>query len=336
MRQSFRGGFTLVELLVVMAIIGILVALLLPAVQAARESARRMSCSNHLKQMGLALQNFEVQQGTFPTCWQPPKGVALGNTSGWSAQALILPYLEKQSVYDYINFEAGYETAKVADSSGKLIPLGAVRIPTYVCPSETRDEARRTNGVAEHYPLNYAVNTGIWFVFDPVSRMGGDGAFVPARPLRPRDMLDGLSNTLAAAEVKAWNPHFRNAGLADPTFVSPGDLCALGGQFKEDSGHTEWVDGRAHQIGFTAAFAPNTEVLCDVGGRLFDVDWTNMQEGKSVTVKTYAAVTSRSYHPQGVHSLRMDGSVHFTSENIELAIWRALATRSKKDSIELP
>ena len=95
-----RKASTLVELLVVIAIIGILVALLLPAVQFARESARRMSCSNNLKQLALAVHNFEAANNRMPSSFHPTAAQANGNVDGWSCQAQILPYLERGDLYD--------------------------------------------------------------------------------------------------------------------------------------------------------------------------------------------------------------------------------------------
>ena len=98
-----------------------------------------------------------------------------------------------------------------------------------------------------------------------------------------------------------------------------------------NSGHTEWVDGRVHQSGFTAVFAPNTKVLyTDTDGTIYDVDWNNWQEGKDgdgANASTYAAVTSRSYHSGGVNTARMDGSVDYVSDTIDIDVWQALATR---------
>jgi prepilin-type processing-associated H-X9-DG protein len=190
--------------------------------------------------------------------------------------------------------------------------------------------------VPEHYPLNYAANAGIWFVYDPATGIGGPGAFQPDREFAPAAFLDGLSNTVAMAEVKAYNPYFRNAALTDPPLPQPSDVCGLGGEFKSNSGHTEWVDGRTHQTAVTASYTPNTEVLCNQGGTLYDVDWTNQQEGKSPTVKTYAAVTSRSYHPNGVQVVMMDGSVHFVPDEVQLLVWRALFTRDGGEAAQLP
>jgi prepilin-type N-terminal cleavage/methylation domain-containing protein len=323
-KRAKRFGFTLVELLVVIAIIGILISLLLPAVQAAREAARRMKCSNNLKQTTLGLHNFESSFGRLPACFS-------GDGEGdWSVQARILPYLEQSNLGDNIDFDLPYSGAVFDDGT----PLSATRVSTYICPSEVRDEQRMKNGAPVHYPLNYAVNLGTWFVWDPQKRRGGNGAFQPRNGITFGGVSDGLSNTIAMSEVKAYTPYFRNAALGSVSKpVSPSDVCGLGGDFKTESGHTEWVDGRSHQSGFTSVFTPNTEILCSASGQMYDVDWTNQQEGKSTTVKTWAAVTSRSHHPGIVNASRLDGSVDTIHDGIALQVWQALTTRNGGEAI---
>ncbi|MHC4400030.1 MAG: DUF1559 family PulG-like putative transporter [Planctomycetota bacterium] len=317
-------GFTLVELLVVIAVIGILIGLLLPAVQAAREAARRTHCANNLKQLGLALHNFEVGRRRYPASFGGSEG------GDWSAQARLLPYLEQTAIHDEIDFSRDYGDAMLGDGSR----LSAARIGTYLCPSELNDVVRKKDGVSVHYPLNYGVNLGLWFVFDPVSGEGGAGAFFPYRGLRQGDFIDGMSNTLCAAEAKAYTAYYRNAAHAGPALpTDPAQICGLGGQFKSNSGHTEWVDGRSHQTGFTTTFGPNTTVGCAMDGAEYDVDWTNQQEGKSDTVPTHAAVTARSYHPDVVNAVMMDGSVRSYSDQIDLAAWRALSTRTGGETL---
>jgi len=328
-RQS--EAFTLVELLVVIAIVGVLVALLLPAVQAAREAARRSQCQNNLRQIGVALHNFEGTRRVYPASYE---GVP-GSPGNWSAQVLLLPYLEQVSIYENVELDKGCTDIYVAG-----IRLSAHHIPTYLCPDEINDRVRLDNGgQPKHWPLSYGYNVGTWFVWDPNTRQGGNGAFYPYSRLAHADFVDGLSCTLAFSEVKAYEPYFRNLAQAGsmPMPTIPIQAC-LGGSFKQNTGHTEWSEGRCHQTGFTATFTPNTEVWCTHGGRPYDVNWTNQQEGiAGATALTFAAVTSRSYHAGGiVNALLMDSSVRSFSETIEPRVWQALATRDGGEVVSVP
>jgi prepilin-type N-terminal cleavage/methylation domain-containing protein/prepilin-type processing-associated H-X9-DG protein len=333
--DSRRQAFTLIELLVVIAIIGILVALLLPAVQFARESARRCSCHNNLKQLALALQNFESTNRKFPSSWKPTAPVGT-RVDGWSAQAQLLPYLEQGGIYGFMNYEISYTQHPPMPNISPPAKISAMKVPVFLCPSEKRTGIRfDAAGIAEHAPLNYGANLGVWFVFDPATRLGGAGAFTPLQPTSGGEVTDGYSNTVCFAEVKTFTPHFRNAALANPPAPNPTGVCGLGGQFRIDTGHTEWVDGRAHQTGFTSLFGPNTKVLCNVSGSQYDLDWSNQQEGAGPAV-TSAVVTSRSYHPNGVQCAMLDGSVHFINNTIQLHVWQALSTRQGNESISVP
>ncbi len=333
--MSRRHAFTLVELLVVMVIIALLMGLLFPAIQAARESARKTACRNNLYQIGRAVLNYESSATRFPSSWIPPNPYpATGTVSGWSAQAVLLPYLEQKATHSVIDYNQSYNLApNVTTADGTSTKLSALRVPTYLCPSEVRDEVRLDgSGNPQHYPLNYAVNLGVWFVWNPANRQGGNGAFYPMSRLTAGDFADGQSYTMALAEVKAWNPYFRNGAGANPSMpVTPAEVCSLPvGTFHANSGHTEWVDGRAHQIGFTAQFVPNTRVMCESGGALYDVDWTNNQEGvtpSSGPVSTWAVITARSYHEGMVNVVMMDGSVRPIENDINLGVWQALSTR---------
>ncbi len=331
--HSKPKAFTLVELLVVIAIIGVMVGLLLPAVQAAREAARRMSCQNNLKQLGLALHNYESSFKMFP-----PSTVALGGSASqpWSGQAFLLPYLEGNSTFEKINFSVGYHHA-INQSLFPPSGISATRVPMLICPSEPEDRARisTTTNQPEHYPLNYALNMGRYFIFDPVTQREGGAAFAPNSRMKPNAFLDGLSNTIALSEVKAFNPRFHDSVLptTEPATADAVAGTISGGSWAESSGHTEWVCGRAIHVGFTTTFSPNTRVPYVSGGRTFDIDVTSSREGRNTTDATYAVITSRSYHVGQVHSAMMDGSVRGVTNSVDLNLWRSIGTRAGREVV---
>ncbi|QDU87703.1 Type II secretion system protein G precursor [Pirellulimonas nuda] len=334
--RRFCAGFTLVELLVVIAIIGILVALLLPAVQAAREAARRSGCQNNVRQIALAMLNYESAQGSLPPA-RVTFGVDVADSAGrfgrnskWSPQARVLPYLEESQFESLIDYERDYYDVQFGDGL-----IGAYRVPIYLCPTEEKDEVRLSSaGIPEHYPINYGVNRGVWMVYDPTGQRQELGAFQSSRATELRQVSDGTSKTLMLAEVKGWTPYKRDAVHTSDTPPTLAEVCGLAGSFKENSGHTEWVDGRSHQTGFTAAFTPGTKVLCPQSGTEYDIDWVSSREGVSDTDRTYAAVTARSYHAGGTVNVAMvDGSAKGVTEGVDLVVWRALATRAGEETV---
>ena len=292
--------------------------------QAAREAARRTQCKNNLKQIGLALHSYQSTFAAFP----PSLCIArTGDWGEWGPQARLLPYMEQESLRNLINLSLPYEAATNKAAT-------AARVPLYLCPDEINDRQSFPDSPdLPEYPLNYVVNMGTWMVFNPqgggVGR-GGNGAFQPNKSLAPRDFVDGLSNTLAFSEVKAFQPILKTGG--SPPVQPPGSpsqlIAVAGSNFEAEDGHTEWVEGRVHQDGFTATFPPNTPVLYSTGGTIYDIDYTSAEEGDNFTDITYAAITAHSYHPGVVNSLLADGSVRSVSNSIELSVWRGLATRS--------
>jgi prepilin-type N-terminal cleavage/methylation domain-containing protein len=309
-------GFTLIELLVVIAIIAILIALLLPAVQAAREAARRTQCKNNLKQLGLALHNYHDVYTVFP-----PGGTYLAATvqpAGWSIQARLLPYIEQANLTSLIDFSRGYSVQPAVTK---------VRISTLMCPSEINDKAY-IDGALTYWPVNYAANYGEWFIWNPASGEIGTGAFGPNARTGMRDFTDGTSNTLAMAEVKAFQYYLRDVGsVANPPVPNdPATVSSLGGSLR-NSGHAEWVDSRTNQTGFTTTFTPNTKVPHSDGGTIRDIDWVNIREGNNAAASTYAVLTSRSFHTGVIQALLVDGSVRSFSDNIDRGLWRGLGSR---------
>jgi type II secretory pathway pseudopilin PulG len=326
----------LVELLVVIAIIGVLVTLLLPAVQAAREAARRSQCSNNLRQIGLSMLNFESGLQHFP----PSKNwdMVVGDSAGfYGPLARIMPYLEETSIYKGLDFSTG-KSATLPNGQ----PINSLRVATYICPSEINDTVRITAGAAATYPTTYGTNLGPWFVYDPTSNCGGQGSFYPNANLRVSDFTDGLSKTLMAAEVKAYTPYLGKAGalMVPPVPTSPSQIGPMGGTanmgsgIQSDTGHAEWDDGRGHQSGFTTTFPPNTVVpYTYTDGNTYDIDFSNMSEGSSNTAPTFASITSRSFHAATVNAAYMDGSVHSIPNSIDASVWQALSTRNGGEAV---
>lgn len=347
-------GFTLVELLVVMVIIGIMVALLFPAVQAARNSARNTQSKSNLRQIQLAMLQHETVRGYLPPSsqWHDPiyaSPAPANDQRPWSIHTLLLPYLEQTIISSQLDYNKNYDSGSglVTLADGTTARLSAIRVPVFVSPFEVRDEARlAADGTRQHYPTNYAVNVGTWFVYDPVTKKGGFGAAYPDSKLKSSQFTDGTTSTIGFAEVKAWQNTFSNAGRTDlsPTvFPTIADVVGYGGSSAfnvNGSGHTEWVEGRVVQTGFTTTFRPNEIVpFTHTDGLTYEIDWTNWSEGKDMhdtppgTTPSYAAVTARSFSGPSVNVSMMDGSVRSISNNVNIGVWRALSTRAGKDLI---
>jgi prepilin-type N-terminal cleavage/methylation domain-containing protein/prepilin-type processing-associated H-X9-DG protein len=334
MSRPSRFAFSLVELLVVIAIIGVLVGLLLPAIQAAREAARRMQCQNNLKQTILATHNYsDASRGVPPFSCLPPAGVTGGV---WSIQARLLPFMEQQTLRDLIDFKYKYSDTTNAPNHAKVTRMA---IPQYVCPSEVKSEERAPSsptGVT-HFPVNYGANLGTWLIFDPVSNRIGSGAFVYNRKLPLKSFIDGTSKTLAFAEVKAYQPNVKPNSPGGANVAAPATIADVvgyaGGATVSPNGHTEWVDGKAHETGITTAFTPNTRIELTSGGTAYDIDLISKSESADNTQPTYAVVTPRSYHAGGVNVALMDGSVRTATDEIDITIWHALSTRAGNDIV---
>ena len=302
-RPGPRLAFTLVELLVVIAIIGVLVGLLLPAVQQAREAARRMSCQNHLKQIGLGIHNYESAYRQFPTA--NAGGFAASTLSGGSLFTAILPMMEQASAFDLYDFNR-------TNSDPYNVAVTGQRIPFFLCPSAA--ERRRVPGCDADQgraPGHYAASFGSldydqYWASRGNPRPSLNGAIVYTDTVEGgtkfRDILDGTSATLMVGET-AYN-------LPDYTFR--GGECAGQSRFS----FTYWGVPFPGSTGVTTQYGFNPRDFPDDG--IFDAGW----------VRSF-----RSDHPGGVQFVFVDGSVHFLTDSMDAIVLDALATRNGQEVV---
>jgi len=303
MKNYRRSGFTLVELLVVIAIIGILVGLLLPAVQAAREAARRMSCSNNMRQIGLALHNYESAVKKMPFGW---------NTHGTLWSAMVLPYMEQTNLYNTLIFrESG--PGNWDSGSANTVACETV-VSTFRCPSMPLPEYMDYNGITRRVPASYRGNAGSNISSDDTSTipiantkslemLDLDGIFFACSKTRFADVTDGLSNTIFIGESHT-DPDFVKDGQGMDFWIigSPqADPCACNG----GTGGTEFSEA----VGST--FAPlNAQIKHPgISGQLMELSFG-------------------SYHVGGAMMVMGDGSVTFLSDSINQNVYRALGSRN--------
>ncbi len=325
-----RGGFTLIELLVVIAIIAVLIALLLPAVQAAREAARRIQCTNNLKQMGLGLHNYESIAGVFPisNCLAGT-GNTVAWTNGFSVHCRILPFMEQGVAFNALNFNFNHLNA--ANSS-----VVGTSVTVFLCPSDINANRKTPfppftglNAVAS--VTSYGVNEGDWYVWNGFGGPDNRGVFGPNRSRRISEFTDGTSQTLMATDVKVYQPLCRFTSLANinnPLVVPPptADPYTAAPEYAGNcipgQSHTFWADGNLHETGMTTAWPPNKAILGRNGQGDLDIASRLIVQGGP----TFGAITARSYHPGGVNALFGDGGVRFVKSSINGVTWRSLGT----------
>jgi prepilin-type N-terminal cleavage/methylation domain-containing protein/prepilin-type processing-associated H-X9-DG protein len=340
-----RQGFTLIELLVVIAIIGVLIALLLPAVQAAREAARRMQCTNNLKQIGLALHNYHSALGCLPFGKGNNYMAVLPNApiyARWSTHSQILPYLEQKPLYDSINFNLPPEMPSLDTMGMGFMPAfqdpnrenataSRAVISAFLCPSDAA-----TGG---DWPAgnNYVGNEGTWLcdlcdqMPSPIPGEQARGPFYNLSCVNLSSLSDGTTQTAFFSEKirGKGTPSFRSDMFQIPNQMTMADTYTTCNALTPSMAMTLtsrlgacWVIGDMTCSTYNHVSGPNSRTCAGMP------DTMGGMGGMGSMTNMAVQLPPSSYHPGGANVLMGDGSVRFVKDSISLPAWRALSTRN--------
>jgi prepilin-type N-terminal cleavage/methylation domain-containing protein len=329
--SSRRNGFTLVELLVVIGIICLLILLTLPAVQSAREAARRGSCQNHLRQIGLSISSYQSVNGCIPVnvtkvSISEPDEYFRGYHGFYSIHCRLLPYLEQVPLYNAINFVTGTTAWARYGTNSSNATFIATRCAVFVCPSDTT----QVGPAANNYRGNIGVGPGPFVMAEMPD--SDNGFFSQFYTISPANILDGMSHTVAFSERVTgsavssglipqrdfWNSDVIGAFTADAMLKA----CRASATRDNENGVTDagrtwfWTD-RFYTL-YTHTQTPN-------GG---------VPDCYQMTRPTFGMATARSWHSSGVHVLMGDGAVRFVPSTVDQAVWRGLATRNGGELVD--
>ncbi len=327
--RRFRAGFTLVELLVVIAIIGVLVALLLPAVQSAREASRRIKCANHLKQIGLALQNYESTFKILPMGTMNIAGGQAGVANNSSPHPMLLPYLEQGNAVALFDFNGDI------NQTASNLQARQQRVPVFQCPSQPPSPLF----VPSQCPNGCGQTTYMQSLGNNANYATADGPFGRRYGARFAEITDGLSNTAFFSEIilglaaSSASQTIVPAGSRDDYAVatdlpsgtwdgsSTGDVIAV--PACDNRATPAWpYRGKQYYRGvvvttyYSHTLTPNAKFRDCIRA-------TGLDRGH---------MAARSYHPAGVNAVLGDGSVKFGNNNVSEVVWRAIGSKGAGDT----
>ncbi len=334
-----RAAFTLIETLVVICIVALLAGLLMPAVQAARESARRLQCQNNLHQLGIAVAGYHADHNCYPVndttkfAYRQKDGSdAIVYEGMFSLHARLLPYLDLRAVYNAINFEVGSGLSSLVDrpSTGTGVTVNATasgaKVAVFLCPSDF--------GILDATGNNYRGNVGIGpsGAASPEYRDSGNGLFQDVTLTSAAYVTDGLSHTTAFSErLRGSGGQPRPSPERDywpmPGYVQSGDELLRGCQLAAHKGSSPtitrggagwFITGREYTL-YSHTQPPN--------GVVPDCLLPNMRI-------PFGMSTARSWHLGGVNALMGDGSNRFVIDSIDPAVWRGLGTRNGGELVD--
>lgn len=313
-RQAFRRGWTLVELLVTMAIVGLLTTLLVAGVQYAREAARRSRCASQLRQIGTAMQSYHDAHGAFPP----------GNSQGFCFLSQMLPQLEERPLFEKIHYDVYPWTPVNAVARDTVVPL-------FLCPSDAQSAGRPVTNYCACF------GSGVQkYGFNGVFRIIGGWYLTPGEVesstymIGSNDITDGLSNTAAVSELLVggndetdplrllWRTPIQlsAANQLDDFANTCQSIVAPPPQPHPWARGIQWLNGDLMQTGYNHVLTPNQN-SCTNGGFV-----------------PAGAYTAASLHPGGVNLLYADGHLSFQSERVERRVWRALGSRNGGEKLE--
>jgi prepilin-type N-terminal cleavage/methylation domain-containing protein/prepilin-type processing-associated H-X9-DG protein len=304
-----RPGFTLIELLVVISVLGVLIALLLPAVQAARETARRAHCANNLKQLGLAFLAYHDTHRVFPP--GRVRSRVAGRGLVFSAFAQVLRELDQAPSFAALNFDLNADRGVGGPENATV---RAQRLAVFLCPSDVASDADRP----DQAPTNYAMNAGVRF---PVA--GNTGVLFENSSIRMAGLRDGAGQTVLLSELSRSANVRANDVVEVPgsAIVSYEQTCAPGTPRPSARGN-RWIYAAPNHTMYSHHRPPNDRRPDCRGGVPFgdrtNADWDRVSLDSA----------ARSLHPGGVNALYADGSVRFGRNAVAPAVWQALGTRA--------